>query len=128
MSEAEHLSSFINQCENLRSLSLERTGDELVPIVEALAHTKVQILHILFGNIFSLQNRGSQLATALERCTCITKLRLELHSYDDHQVEFFQILFVESIPKMLELKKFDLYVIQHSDQKLFDIWWGTVTL
>jgi len=118
--EHEHLSSFINQSDNLRTLRLGMTGDAAAPIVETLSRTKIQSLDICFVPQSSIQNGGRQLGTALKRCTCITELRLELHSYDD-QVEFFQILLIESIPKMLGLKKFDLCVILHSDQQLFDM-------
>ena len=118
--EHEHLSSFINQSDNLHTLRLGLTGDAAAPIVETLSRTKIQSLDICFVPQSSIQNGGRQLGTALERCTCITELRLELHSYDD-QVEFFQILLIESIPKMLGLKKFDLCVILHSDQQLFDM-------
>ena len=129
--EAEHLSSFILQCENLRSLSLEITGDGAVPIVETLARTKVQSLKIVCGkevqsprihfrSNLSLQNGGRRLATALERCTCITELKLKFPRYND-EVEFIQILLVESIPKMLGLKKLELEIKRHVDQQFFDM-------
>ena len=97
---SEYLSSFINQRKNLRTVSLQMTGDELVPIVETLSRTKVQSLQIDFCRTPSQQNGFRQLGTALERCTCITQLHLEFPSYVDH-VEFFQILLVESIPKIM---------------------------
>ena len=125
--EAEHISSFIVQSENIRTLSLKGLGDEdIEPIMETLSRTKVQSLKICFCKpIFTLHNRGQnrrgrRLATALERCTCITELQLELQSYND-RVEFFQILFVESIPKMLGLKKFELRINRRYDQRFFDM-------
>jgi hypothetical protein len=138
--EAEHVSSFILQSENLRTLRLEMAGDEAARIVEKLACTKVQNLKIYFrspsslhneirrlGRIkmhfrspFSIQNGGRRLATALERCTGITKLRLKFPSHDD-QVEIFQILLVESIPKMLGLKKLELEIYGSFDQQFFDM-------
>ena len=70
-------------------------------------NTKVHSLDMFFLATFSVQHGGRQLTTAFERCTCITELKLEFLSSQDDQVEFFQILLVESIPKMLGLKKFD---------------------
>ena len=121
--EAEHISNFILQCENLRTLWLDMAGDEVAPIVEILSRTKVKSLNLDFGETFSLQNGGRQLATALERCNSITELCLDFR----HEVEldFFQILLVESIPKMLGLKKLtlciSLRVRQQFDHKFFDM-------
>jgi hypothetical protein len=117
--EAEHLSNFIIQSNNLRALSLEITGHETGPIFETLSRTTVQSLKVIVRSTFSLQNGGRQLATALERCTCITELRLEFSSYNDQaEVEFFEILLVESIPKMLGLKKLELEML---NQQFFDM-------
>ena len=118
--EAEHLSIFIIQSENLRTLSLEITGHEAGPIMETLSRTKVQSLKLHFRSP-SLQNGSRRLATALERCTCITQLRLEFPSYNDQVELFFQILLIESIPKMLGLKKFELEINRHFDQQFFDM-------
>jgi hypothetical protein len=117
--ENEHLSSFIIKSENLHTLRLEMTGDEAAPIVESLSRTKVQSLTIHFFVNSSVRNGIRQLATALERCTCITELRIIFPCY--HQVEFFQILLVESIPKMLGLKKLELQINLRSDQQFFDM-------
>ena len=121
--DAEHISSFIMQSENLRSLNLFNIGVEIPTIMETVSRTKVQILKIDFPSLpFSLQN-GRRLATTLERCTCITELRLEFPSYNDH-MELFQILFLESIPKMLGLKKLELKIRHHDyhvDQGFFDV-------
>ena len=122
--DAEHISSFIIQNQNLRSLSLQNTGFEIAPIVETLSRTKVQSLMIGVGDNFSLQNGGRQLATAFERCTCITELQLHFLDEVEVELEFFQILLVESIPKMLGLKKFDLathLLDQQFDQQFFDM-------
>jgi hypothetical protein len=121
---AEHLSSFIIQCENLRTLPLEVPGDETGPIMETLLHTKVQSLKIWIHQICTIHNGGRRLAAALERCTCITELRLEFpFGYDRvellDKVEFFQILSVESIPKMLGLKKLELEIFCNVDQGFF---------
>ena len=80
--EAEHVSTFIFQSENLHTLSLPMCtmmrGDDLVSIVETLVvrtNTKVQSLEILFDDYaFSLQNGGRQCTTAVGRCTCTTEL------------------------------------------------------
>jgi hypothetical protein len=106
--EAEQISSFIIPSENLRHLSLDIAGDEAVPIMETLSRTKIKSLNLVFGETYSLQNGGRQLATALEKCSCITDL--QLHFEDEVELEFFQILLGESIPKMLGLKKFELHV------------------
>ena len=117
--EAKHLSNFIIQSNNLRALSLEITGHETGPIFETLSRTTVQSLKVIVRSTFSLQNGGRQLATALERCTCITELRLKFSSYNDQaEVEFFEILLVESIPKMLGLKKLELEML---NQQFFDM-------
>jgi hypothetical protein len=119
--EARHISSFIIKSENLRALTLDNVGHgEPGPIVEILSHTKVQSLKICFYSPFFLQNEGRQLTTALERCTCITELRLKFSPYHD-QVEFFQILLLESIPKMLGLKKLKLEIYHSFDQQFFDM-------
>ena len=74
--ESEHLSSFMNRNENLRSLSLGIEPDEAAPIVETLSrtNTKVQSLDIHSYGTFSLQNGGRQCTTAVGRCTCTTEL------------------------------------------------------
>jgi hypothetical protein len=121
--ELEHLSSFMIQSENLRALSLKVTGDETVPIMDTLlARTKVESLEIRFRDPSTLQNGGRRIATALERCTCITELRLRFRAYNDH-VEFFQLLLVGSIPKMVGLKKLELQMSSssHFDQAMFDM-------
>ena len=118
--EAEDVSNFILQSENLRTLSLCAVGVETTTIMEALSRTKVQSLKISFYSPFSLQNGGRQLATALERCACITELRLEIRSYND-QVDFFQILLLESIPKMMGLKKLELDINSRCDQQFYDM-------
>jgi hypothetical protein len=107
---SEGLSNFILQCENLRTLELGMTGDETTPIIEILSLnvTKVQRLSITTPLISSMTNGGRRFATALERCTCITELRLDLAIRDTP--EFFQMLFIESIPKMLGLKKIELAI------------------
>jgi hypothetical protein len=76
--DAEHSSSFIVQSENLHTLHFTIEGDDAVLIVETLSRTKtkVQRLEIMCGSTFPAQNGGRRLATALERCTCITELRL----------------------------------------------------
>jgi hypothetical protein len=58
--EAEHISSFIVQSENIRTLSLKSLGDENIePIMETLSRTKVQSLKICFCKpISTLHNRG----------------------------------------------------------------------
>jgi hypothetical protein len=114
--EAGHLSSFIIQCANLRTLSLEVSGDEVVPILETLSRTKVQSLKLVFGDTSYLQNGTRRLATALERCTCITELRLEVPSHED-----LEILLIESIPKMLGLRKLMLEMDLPYDQQFFDM-------
>jgi hypothetical protein len=119
---ARNLSSFIIQSENLRALTFDIDGDETTPIMETLARTKVQSLEIGFCDPSTLQNGGRRIATALERCTCITDLRLSFISYNDH-VELFQLLLVGSIPKMVGLKKFELQMSSssHFDQAMFDM-------
>ena len=118
--EPEYISSFILQSDNLRTFQLVASGDENVTIIETLPRTKVESLEIHFQSAFSLQNGGRRLATALQRCTSITELKLDFPSYND-QVEFFQILLVESIPKMLGLKKLELETGCHYDQGFFDM-------
>ena len=76
------------------------TGDEAAPIVEILSRTKVQSLNLAFDKASFLQNGGRRLATALERCTFITELKLKYLCIDD-RMEAIQVLFLESIPKML---------------------------
>ena len=120
LTNAEDISSFIIQSENLNTLRLDVAGDEAGPIVEALSGTKVQSLKIHFHSTFSLQNGGRRLATALERCTGITELRLKLPQYS-YQMEFFQILLVESIPKMLGLKELEVGINPPFDQQFFDV-------
>jgi hypothetical protein len=120
--EAEHISSFILQSENLLTLRLEMAGDETAPIVEALSRTKVQSLQIVFHETFSLLNGGRQLAAAFERCTCITELQLNFPAYNHGvEMEFFQILFIESIPKMMGLKHFELQIRRHVDRQFFNM-------
>ena len=125
--EAEHLSSFILQCENLRSLSLQVVGGEITPIVETLSRTKVQSLKIRYDvhSTLSLQNGGRRLATAFETCTCIAELQLNFPNViNEIESEFYQILLVESIPKMLGLKKLELAIDlsdQRVDQGFFDM-------
>jgi len=68
--------------------------------------------------IFSLKNEGRRLA--LERCTCITDLQLEFPSNSD-QVELFQSLLLESIPKILGLKIFGLEIDYRANQQFFDV-------
>jgi hypothetical protein len=111
----EHISTFILQSENLRTLKLEIRGDEAAPIVDTLSrtNTKVQSLKIGLDETFSLQNGGRQLATALGRCTFITQLRLDVRPGVD--LEFFQILLVESIPTMLGLKKLEIATWHRGD-------------
>ena len=72
--DAEHISSFIAKSENLRTFGV--AGNRTTEIVETLSRTKVQSLTIRFDYTSSLQNGGRRLATALERCTCITELNL----------------------------------------------------
>ena len=90
-----------------------------MPIAETLSRTKTKVrsLDIVCGNTFSAQNGGRRLATALERWTCITDLRLV-----DAGMESLQILLLESIPKMLVLKKLYLAIrnCDHRD-RLFDM-------
>jgi hypothetical protein len=119
--EAEHISSFILQSRNLSTLKLENTGVESAPIVETLSRTNIQSLQIRVNEECTLQNGGRRIAAALERCTGITELELGCSSYYSDQVELFRILLVESIPKMLGLKKFELEISRHSDQQLFDM-------
>ena len=117
VTDAENISSFIAQSENLRTLRLQIAGNEVPQIVETLSRTKVQSLQIPFRSPCTLQNEGRQLTTALERCTCITELELEFPD----QGELFQHLLVESIPKMLGLKKLELEMDYPADQQFFDI-------
>ena len=118
--DAEHLSSFMIQSKNLRTLNLEVTGDETMPIIQTLARTKVQSLEICFHDPSRLQNGGRRIATALERCTCITDLRLSFPADNDH-VEFYQLLLVGSIPKMVGLKKIELQMCTYFDQVMIDM-------
>ena len=122
LTEAEHLSSFISLSENLRTLSLDVAGHETTIIMETLSRTKVQNLNIRLHSPFTLQNGGRRFTTALERCTCITELRLEFPPYND-QVEFFQqvLLLLDSIPKMLGLKKVVLQISCSVDRQFFDL-------
>ena len=117
VTDAENISSFIAQSENLRTLRLQIAGNEVPQIVETLSRTKVQSLQIPFRSPCTLQNEGRQLTTALERCTCITELELEFPD----QGELFQHLLLESIPKMLGLKKLELEMDYPADQQFFDI-------
>ena len=118
--EADHLSSFINKSENLRTLMLEMNGDEVAPVVEALSRTEVQSLEIVFCSPVSLLNGNRRFATALERCTCITDLGLDFPDNID-QEQLFQILLIESIPKMLALKKLELKSMRRFDKQFFDM-------
>ena len=126
LTDAGHRSSFIIQNENLRTLSLQIAGrDETMTIIETLSRTEVQSLQISFNGTFSLHTTtgGRRLATpALIRCTCITELRLVFLFFDD-QVECFQILWIESIPKMLGVKKFELNIMYQIGQGSSLIWW-----
>ena len=75
MMEAEYLASFIIQSEILRTLALKvAPGDETGPIMETLTRTTVESLKIRFREPSTLQNGGRQIATALERCTCMIEL------------------------------------------------------
>ena len=119
--ESEYMSNFILQSENFRDLRLQIAGDETRTIMESLFRTKVQFLDILFPSNFSLQN-GRRFATALGRCTCITDLLLDFRfPRYSHQVELFQIFFLESIPKMLVLKILRLITSEHTDQGFIDM-------
>ena len=93
--DAENMSSFIIQSENLLTLGFTIAGDEAVPIVETLSrtNTKVQGLMLDCSSNFSAETGGRRLATALARCTCITELSLKF-DFCNHQVEMesFQIL------------------------------------
>jgi hypothetical protein len=124
--ESEYISHFILQSKNLRTLSLQIAGrDETMTIIETLSRTEVQSLQISFNGTFSLHTTtgGRRLATpALIRCTCITELRLVFLFFDD-QVECFQILWIESIPKMLGVKKFELNIMYQIGQGSSLIWW-----
>jgi hypothetical protein len=51
---------------------------------------------------------------------------LQFPTYSD-QVEIFKILLVESIPKMLGLKKFELVIRRHVDQQFFDMQWDSAS-
>jgi hypothetical protein len=55
---------------------------------------------------------------------CIGKIG-QSRSYNA-QVEFFQILLVGSIPKMVSLKKFELQMSSYFDQAMFDMVWDSV--
>ena len=119
--EAEDVSNFILQSENLRTLSLEVSEDQAGPMMEALSRTKVQSLKIFFNSTLSLQNGGRQLASALEKCTCITELLIGF-PFSIGQAEVIQILFLEAIPKMLGLKKLELDIYgHHDDEGFFDM-------
>jgi hypothetical protein len=101
-------------------------GDEATPIVEILPRTKIQSLDIRFISTSSMRNGGTRFATALERCTCITELRLEFTARNDQIMEFFPILFLDSIPKMLRLKKSSLkYFVSTIRDSL--TWWDGVS-
>ena len=41
--EAEHISSFVIQCENLHTYSLDIEGDESAPILETLSRTDIKV-------------------------------------------------------------------------------------
>ena len=82
--------------------------------------TKVQRLNIVVDGSLSLQEGGRQVATALARCTCIIDLRLRFLNENPVELEFFQLLLVESIPKILGLKKFWLS-IDLSDGHIVDM-------
>ena len=118
--EAEQISSFIMQSDNLRALTLDVPTVQTEPMIEALSRTKVQSLDVHFRSTSDLQNGARRLATALERCTCITQLKLEFPRYND-EVEFIQILLVESIPKMLGLEVLELQMHRHLDEQFFDM-------
>jgi hypothetical protein len=118
--DTEQISSFIMQSDNLRALTLDVPTVQAEPMIEALSRTKVQSLDVHFRSTSDLQNGARRLATALERCTCITQLKLEFPRYND-EVEFIQILLVESIPKMLGLKKLELEMYPHLDEQFFDM-------
>ena len=122
LTDAEHISSFIIHSDNLRTLTLDVAGNGATPIqiVETLSRTKVQSLVIRFRSPVSLLNGGRRFATALERCNSITELWLKFSSYVD-QLQLFQILLIESIPKLLGLKKLDLEMNDHVDQQFFDM-------
>ena len=123
ITDLKHISSFIIQSENLRTLSLHIAADDAAPIVETLSRTNVKTLWLNCSSNFSAETGGRQLATALERCTCITKFRLGFGP-SNHQVEMecLQILFLKSIPKMLGLKKLLLEINDHVYQEgFFDI-------
>jgi hypothetical protein len=77
--------------------------------MDILSRTKVHRLTIAFDEASFLHNGGMRVATALERCTCITELTLKFPSIND-RMELIQILFLESIPKMLGLKKLELEI------------------
>jgi hypothetical protein len=120
--EAEHISNFIMQNENFRTFRLEMIGDEAAPIVETLSDTTVMSLHILFVETYFLMNGIRQLASPLERGTCIRELRLTCSSsIQQDQMESFQILLVESSPKMLGLKKLELATHFPVDKQFFDM-------
>jgi hypothetical protein len=118
--DTEQISSFIMQSDNLRALTLDVPTVQAEPMIEALSRTKVQSLDVHFRSTSDLQNGARRLATALERCTCITQLKLEFPRYND-EVEFIQILLVESIPKMLGLEVLELQMHRHLDEQFFDM-------
>jgi hypothetical protein len=124
---SEDISNFVLQTENLRTLKLDMAGDQTAAIIEILSlnGTKVQTLNIDISQISSMTNGGRRLAAALERCTCITELRLALTVLDD-PMEFFQMLFIKSIPKMLGLKKIKLAIFRQHDQGFFDMVGGCI--
>jgi hypothetical protein len=119
--EAKHISRFIMQSENLRTLSLSMAGDEAAPIVEMLSRTKVQSLTLDCASTIALQNGGMRIAAALERCTCITELKLNFFPSIDDRTEVIQILFLESIPKMLGLKKLEFGIMGQVGQGFADM-------
>jgi hypothetical protein len=96
-------------------------GNDAIEILDALKNNSVvKSLKIHFRSPPSQQNGIRRFATVLERCTCITDLRLDFPDYN-YQVEFFQILLIESIPKMLGLKKLELESMRCFDNQFFDM-------
>ena len=127
ITELEHITTFILQSENLRTLCLDQTTeDEAESIVDTLSrtNTNVQSLTILLEYPVSVQRGGRQFATVLGRCTCITKLRLKLGFYDHVDLKFFQFLLVESIPTMLGLKKLEIEIRDQFTLQGFDVMMG----
>ena len=116
ITDAKNISSFVIQSENLHTLSLGIAGDEAAPILEALSRTNVQSLKLDFHLAFFAHNRGTRIAAALERCTCITELELRCQYMPDtpRMDFFFQHVFHKSIPKMVGLKK--LHVVDYKDR------------